>query len=213
MPSSERMIQVYQELAESEAQHGSGQGRDRLLLLAADAALAAGRADEAERLRARLLQLNPHHMLKPFRSLADALQSPDVQSYMASLRAEHPPAQAEARLAELHKTAPAAAVPAEGPIPFAPADAPKASRAAPVRAEKRAAAAPEPRKEPPKEPPMPRAEIPPPPPNAWRSRARARPVSARWGRGHWLATLLFGIVLLASLGLAGYTLVRPFLVP
>src|SRR5205085_11918442 len=68
------------------------------LVLAADAALAAGSGDEAERLRLRLLQLNPHHMLKPYSSFAQALEAPDVSTYVRDLRQNYPPEVAEGLL-------------------------------------------------------------------------------------------------------------------
>jgi hypothetical protein len=101
MPSVNHVLGVYQELAEWYEQRGQAQMRDRFLVLAADAALAAGRADEAERLRARLLQQNPHHLLKPYPSLAEALKSPDVQSYVADLRRSYSPETAEHLLESL----------------------------------------------------------------------------------------------------------------
>jgi hypothetical protein len=69
--------------------------RDQFLVLAADAAHGAGRDNEAERLRAHLLRLNPHHMLRPFGSFAEALCSPDVQSYVNELRRTYPPQAAQ----------------------------------------------------------------------------------------------------------------------
>jgi hypothetical protein len=74
--------------------------RDRFLVLAADAALAAGQDQEAERLRDHLLELNPHHMLRPFASLREALSSADVESYLRELRGNYPPGAAR-RLLEL----------------------------------------------------------------------------------------------------------------
>src|SRR5262249_9597661 len=72
--------------------------RDVFLVLAADAALAAGQRDQAERLRQRLLALNPHHLLKPFATLAQALQSPDIQEFVADLRRQCPPEAAAHKL-------------------------------------------------------------------------------------------------------------------
>lgn len=90
MPSLDQVLKVYQELADWHEQHGPPQVRDRFLILAADAALSAGREDEADRLRRRLLQLNPHHLLRPFASLAEALRSPDVRNYINDLRQNYP---------------------------------------------------------------------------------------------------------------------------
>src|SRR5690349_14253294 len=90
MPSAEETIRVYRELAEDYGRQGQGQMRDRFLVLAADAALAAGQQEEAERLRSRLLQHNPHHLLKPYSSFAEAMKSADVQNYVGTLRRTHP---------------------------------------------------------------------------------------------------------------------------
>src|SRR5436305_3288841 len=90
MDSQTKCLDVYRELADWYEQRGQAPMRDRFLVLAADAALAAGLADEAERLRLRLLQLNPHHMLKPYTSFAQALETPDVNTYVRDLRQNYP---------------------------------------------------------------------------------------------------------------------------
>jgi hypothetical protein len=74
------------------------------LILAAEAAFSAGNVEEAERLRQRLLQGNPHHMLKPFSSFAQALQSSNVQIYVQDLRENYPPETAETMLREARGT-------------------------------------------------------------------------------------------------------------
>ena len=66
MHPHENLLRVYRELADWYERQRQPQMRDRFLVLAADAAQTAGRADEAERLRLRLLKVNPHHMLKPY---------------------------------------------------------------------------------------------------------------------------------------------------
>jgi len=48
-----------------------------------------------------LLQLNPHHLLKPFASFAEAVQSGDVQDYLLDLRQNYPQAVAEQLLKSL----------------------------------------------------------------------------------------------------------------
>jgi hypothetical protein len=85
--------QLYLELSDFYDQRGEAQSRDRFLVLAADAALAAGERQEAEALRQRLLALNPHHLLKPFHSFEEALKSRDVADYLNALRRRHPPEQ------------------------------------------------------------------------------------------------------------------------
>src|SRR5262245_63709284 len=86
---------VYEELARRCERQQNARQRDIFLVLAADAALAAGRADDAERLRLHLLFLSPHSLLRPYASFADALQARDIQDYIADLRRLHPPEQAE----------------------------------------------------------------------------------------------------------------------
>ena len=98
MDSQTKCLDVYRELADWYEQRGQAPMRDRFLVLAADAALAAGSGDEAERLRLRLLQLNPHHMLKPYSSFAQALEAPDVSTYVRDLRQNYPPEVAEGLL-------------------------------------------------------------------------------------------------------------------
>jgi hypothetical protein len=106
MASVEKVIEVYEELADGYARQGLEQLRDRFLVLAADAALAAGKADEAERIRVRLLEHNPHHLLKPFASLAEALKTPDVQNYVSGLRRGYPPESAASLLETLRSGKP-----------------------------------------------------------------------------------------------------------
>lgn len=95
MLAPDQLVTVYTRLAEWNESQGQPDLRDRFLVLAADAALHAGRSDEAERLRRRLLQVNPHHLLRPYASFVEALASPDVQSYIGELRWKYPPATAE----------------------------------------------------------------------------------------------------------------------
>jgi hypothetical protein len=105
-------LQVYKELADWYERQGQAAMRDRFLILAAEAAFSAGNREEAERLRQRLLQGNPHHMLKPFSSFAQALQSTNIQIYIHDLQVNYPPDTAEALLRDLRSgtspTAPAA---------------------------------------------------------------------------------------------------------
>src|SRR5262245_62087811 len=96
-------LRLYQELADWYERQAQAQLRDRFLLLAADAALNSGQPEEAERLRQRLLQLSPHHMLKPFASFAQALKSPDVQGYLSDMREKYPLDKAKALLETLRQ--------------------------------------------------------------------------------------------------------------
>ncbi len=101
MPSNNRIVQTYVALAAWYHRQGQGQNRDRFLALAADAALNAGLPEEAEQLHGRLVRYNPHHLLKPFPSFAQAMQSPLVKNFVAVLRRSHPPEEAQHLLASL----------------------------------------------------------------------------------------------------------------
>jgi hypothetical protein len=90
VPTADETIRLYEDLATLSDRQGQPQMHDRFLVLAADAAMSGGREDEAERVRRRLLQHNPHHLLKPYRSFAEAMQAPDVVSYVVALRRSHP---------------------------------------------------------------------------------------------------------------------------
>ena len=96
-------LQVYKELADWYERQGQAAMRDRFLILAAEAAFSAGKTDEAERLRQRLLQGNPHHMLKPFSSFAQALQSTNIQIYIHDLQVNYPPETVEGLLENLRR--------------------------------------------------------------------------------------------------------------
>ena len=82
--------QQYLELSDFYDHRGEAQSRDRFLVLAADAAMQAGDKEEAEHLRQRLLTVNPHHLLKPFKSFEEAMKSRDVTDYISALRRRHP---------------------------------------------------------------------------------------------------------------------------
>jgi hypothetical protein len=105
MPNSERPAEVYEDLADWYDRTGQAKLRDWFLVLAADAALTAGHPEDADHLRTRLLQTNPHHLLKPFRSMTEALQSPDVERYVADLRRTYPPEAAASLLATQREAA------------------------------------------------------------------------------------------------------------
>src|SRR5579883_1917693 len=83
--------ELYRELADGYPGRGQPQFRDRFLVLAADAALSAGDRAEAERFRQRLLAVNPHPLLKPHASFAQAMEAADVMAYVGGLRRDYPP--------------------------------------------------------------------------------------------------------------------------
>ncbi len=105
MTKQEEVLQVYRALAEWYENHGQPQMRDRFLVLAADAALTANQAPLAERLRKRLLQRSAQHFLRPYNSMAEAVQTQDVQSYLRSLKQNYPLDAALDLLRTLHEQA------------------------------------------------------------------------------------------------------------
>jgi hypothetical protein len=232
MASADSKTRLYEELADYEHEHGSPQARDRFLILAADAALAAGHNDEAERFRRRILEYNPHHLLRPFPSLADALKSSEVYGYVTDLRSSYPPEEAEQLLASLRRgdgepgraeaepavfdAAPTAPTTLPDPPPlqtFRFAD--QAARSGAGESGEPAAAFAGLRETAP-------APAPPPPP---RRTVHREPVSPTVdeppdidgdaerpvGMGTWFSDALFVFVLVVGVAWAGYTLARPFL--
>src|SRR5438128_730548 len=99
MATGSQTALTYLKLSEVYDRKGQPQQRDRFLVLAADAAQSAGRAEDAEKLRLRLLKHNPHHLLRPYSSFAQAMDSADVQSYVHDLRNSYPPQKAAEMLA------------------------------------------------------------------------------------------------------------------
>jgi hypothetical protein len=95
MSLPETIQRIYHELALRYERQQEQRLRDVFLLLAADVARASGRDDEAERLHRQMLEANPNSLLRPFATFADALQSLDIQDYLADLRRQFPPEEAE----------------------------------------------------------------------------------------------------------------------
>jgi hypothetical protein len=222
MTGKARSQQVYEELAGWYDRQGQAKLRDWFLVLAADAALAQGRADQAERLRQRLLHVNPHHLLRPFGSFAEALQSPDVQGYVADLRRNYPPETADQLLQSTRRQR--SEEPAQAPpqqerelkvyheTPAEPAPIPRArttqSRPEVSLPASAVPAAPAPRL------PTPVAwtrPTPVAPPRAPPAKTAIAEEEAPGSLTYWVATLVFGLTLVLGLGLAAYVLVWPLL--
>lgn len=177
--------EIYEEFADKCDRQGDARQRDLFLVLAADAAYTAGSKEQADRLRLRLLELSPHHLLRPFPSFAEALRSSDFQDYLLNLRRQFPPAQLLASRGTPFPPAtprdPAGArlpatfgfqQPQPGPAPpTAPRFVPRTKDAVAV--------------------PL---------------RKRAEPVETP---GRWLSDLLFLLVLVGALALAAWTIIRP----
>jgi hypothetical protein len=213
-------VRVYQDLAFLYAQQGQAQMRDRFLVLAADAMQSAGRLDEAEKLRQRLLQVNPHNLFKPFRSVAEAMKTADVKSYVDGLRRTYPPEKAAQLLESMRgdkpesdsksgpkDSAPVVTIP--GPAPeqlkifgfqeekAAPRAAAAGAQGTPIAVSTRSQSA------------SPRwAALG--TPTSWRGTAEDADVVDDVP-GAWLSTGLFWILLAAAIALLVYSLGGPFL--
>jgi len=107
MPTSEETARNYHQLAQGYERVGDASMRDRFLVLAADAYLAAGRPSDAEQARAHLVRVNPQHLLKGHPSMVQALESSDVRNYVDGLKRHYPAEQAAKMLRELTGRAPA----------------------------------------------------------------------------------------------------------
>ena len=241
MDHRDNLLRIYKELADLYERQRQPQMRDRFLVLAADAALLAGKPDEADRLRLRLLKVNPHHMLKPYASFAQALKAPDVLTYVKDLRVNYPADVAEDLLRTLQadEKRPVAGVPATvppgvpfdgsvtAPLPFADEEPDLAQTAAPgpLNASRRAPAAPPhtiplqgQHAAPARSAPPPRAmpvasrrPLPAPLPPDARLAATRYATEPTTAAGSWLAVLLFLLVAASGLALTGFTLLRPYL--
>jgi len=95
------LVPLYLQLAHEHDKRARQQERDRFLLLAADAAFMAGRPGEADRIRQNLLAKNPHHLLRPFANMAEAIRSPDISAYLDQLRRSYPKDKVSQMLREL----------------------------------------------------------------------------------------------------------------
>jgi len=199
------MIHVYRELAEREAERGATQMRDRFLLLAADAALTAGQSDEAEQLRKQLVEANPHHLIRPYESFAEAMKAPEVYSYIADLRDTYAPEEAEQKLQALRDGEPgdqAAEKPLRPASPNGPAaKGPEIYPMVPFREEAKVVA---------------KSRMTALPAEPAPVEAAASPVGPEEDEDApsflnvWVPTGLFIVLATAGLALAAYTLARPF---
>jgi hypothetical protein len=229
---TQETLRVYKDLADHYERQGQPAMRDRFLVLAADAAMEAGSAAEAERLRQRLLQANPHHLLKPYKSFAEAIGAPDVQTYVRDLRLNYPletaenllrSLRAENLLDSLRQEKDAVPAPKPRQVPAPTAEPPVVYRLHPED--------PPPRKpgaaaEPPYQPapyaaprdnggrknaPLAQPAAPAKPPRAAPPARPAVPEPEAPASGAWFASALFGFFVVACAALAVYTLARPFL--
>lgn len=229
------------ELANIYEQREEPRMRDRFLILAAAAAVAVGQPEEAERLLQRLLLASPHHMLKGYRTFAEAVRAEPVRVYISDLKQNYPPETVHNLLESLRgqtvpvETMKAPILPSD--IPLLPEEPPAkesdwtallndvpTTPARPAEAARRPAKREEERPlemKPLKSPPMPRlaplaAAVPQPKPVPTKAKKPAatkesRRPTPKAPRTSWVATFLLVAVLLGGLALLGYTLARPLL--
>jgi hypothetical protein len=229
MANIEQTARIYQDLASVYVQQGQAQMRDRFMVLAIDAMNSAGRKDDAEKLRQRLLQLNPHHLFKPYASIADALKSTDVKNYVEGLRRTYPPEKAVHLLESLRAgkdEKPAAPAPSQTLKPGEAAKAASPDAGYVIRfQEDKQASKPSPLSVAANTGPLAAAVAPPaaprPTPPATRFSNSSAPVS--WNSavpeldrpeespGAWVAAGLFWLLLAAALGVFFFTLGGPFI--
>jgi hypothetical protein len=221
MRAADRGILIYRALADEAERRGLALLRDRFLVLAADAALTAGRAQAAEQLRTRLLRHNPGHLVGTFPSFARAMESALVRNFVAALRRKCNPAKAEQMLRPLRRVKGRVPPREDTRVPQAAAERkpPRIRRRQPVA---RAAAVV--RKNPPAtDRAIPAVAAPPPVAtpagaNAGRTAHRAEPAAMhapaapvpRLRGKRWLCDTLFWLGLAAGVLVAGYSLLRPF---
>lgn len=236
MPSLDQTIRSYEELAGLYDRKGEGPMRDRFLVLAADRALLAGRGEEAEKMRTRLLQQNPQHLLSPFASMPEAMKSADVQSYIAGLRRSYPPDRAHlllqemragkvvnppaenaspspaAKLSPVKEAIPAAESPAVLKVYRMQDDQAKSAKTPAARTPPTPASAPQ------KASPPPKPVVTPKPATPALDRAARFAIVPDESDDHdplvasrWVASILFGILLVTGLAAFFYVFGRPFL--
>lgn len=210
---------LYEQLAEKYHARGKYPERDRFLILAADAAWNAGHPDAAEVLRKRILEYNPNHLLRPYGSLAEALKSADILAYVQQLRRGYPRERAVELMKELDQDP--RGKPGEGySVPMEPG-AVKGGGVFKLADDKPAAK------------PAAKNQLPPqlsqsqslyddkpkklaPPPPAWTAPAPVKSavptasVTKEPTAGAAVGTLLFSLLLAASLAALGYVFVWPF---
>lgn len=222
MSALPRAMQVYEELSTWYNRAGQAKLRDWFLVLAADCALELGQPGLAERLRQRLLHANPHHLLRPFKSFAEAMQSPDVAGYVADLRRNYPLETAEQLLQSTRGKPPESAA-SPAPVderelkvfrgretPAEPASLPRAKFTQAQVDASVPALAPEPAPRMPKPVAWQRPTAPS-PPRVEPPRVAALDEEGPSAFGYWVASLLFVVTLALGLGLAVYACVVPFL--
>jgi hypothetical protein len=207
MRNPETMLRVYEELADRFVETNEPRFRDHCLVLAADAALAANRPQEAERLRQALLQHNPHHLLRPFASMDEAMQAPDVQEYVTDLRRQWPPEFVQ----KLYLGGRDAPMPTEAPERAAPLRTERGTQDATLAAA--ASAASKPVEAPPAPPRRPVVAAPVRVPVMRDGMIESTPVPAPPAHpaGVWMATMLLLLGITGALGLVFVAFVWPLL--
>lgn len=95
MPTLEGMLDLYLHLAQASESQKRPLQRDKFLVLSVRIAHKAGFDRIAEDCRKRVLKNNPHHILKGYASVAEALKSEDIRYYTKQLMRIYPFEKAE----------------------------------------------------------------------------------------------------------------------
>lgn len=82
-------------LAKVAEEKGQLPGRDRFLVVSLTKAVRAGLLPTAEVCRDKILQSNPHHLLRKYESAAAAMRDSDFQFYVRQQERHCPPERAE----------------------------------------------------------------------------------------------------------------------
>lgn len=96
------LLGVYLHLARASQQRRRPHVRDRLLVLAAEQAVQAGLAPIAAYCRALVLEHNPHHLLRRWETVAQAMQDDEYRCWSRQLRRRYGQERAERMLQTLN---------------------------------------------------------------------------------------------------------------
>ncbi len=101
MTNPDQAALQYLKLAALSKEKGQTAGCDRFLVLAGASACKAGCLDVADACRARVMKHNPHHLLKQWPNMAEALRSEEFPPFLHQLERFCAVERAEALLMEL----------------------------------------------------------------------------------------------------------------
>jgi hypothetical protein len=101
MPSLDRALGMYLQLARAASLRGQNGIRDKLLVLAGVRAVEMDLVDVADRCRQRILDHNPQHLVRRWPSLGEALHDEEFLVYLKQQMRRYSPERAEHLLTQL----------------------------------------------------------------------------------------------------------------